>query len=162
MFVWLFICKTVNVVFRSWLINLRFYSPVNNIEVMSNHFRSRWERKRKDKMDERKNRQGRKQKQTPAHPSQTCCKLNKPLPYYFSPLNNTFSSCRRYCICDAEYCKRGYCSMLKCTLLSEYLPFHMLFLSHITRKPVFGVPDQVRLKPVCSATEVARVLKFWI
>ena len=26
-------------------------------------------------------------------------------------------------------------------------------LSHVTRKPVFGVRDQVRLKPACSATE---------
>ena len=28
-------------------------------------------------------------------------------------------------------------------------------LSHITRKPVFGVCDQVRLKPDCSATEAS-------
>ena len=27
--------------------------------------------------------------------------------------------------------------------------------SHVTRKPVFGVCDQVRLKPVCYATETS-------
>ena len=32
---------------------------------------------------------------------------------------------------------------------SQYNPL----LSHITRKPVFGVSDQVRLEPACSATE---------
>ena len=30
---------------------------------------------------------------------------------------------------------------------------HLNYLSHITRKPVFEVFDQVSLKPVCSATE---------
>ena len=33
-------------------------------------------------------------------------------------------------------------------------------MSLLMRKPVFGVFDQVRLKPVCSATETTRV--FWI
>ena len=28
-------------------------------------------------------------------------------------------------------------------------------MSHITRKPVFGISDQVRLKPACSATETS-------
>ena len=28
-------------------------------------------------------------------------------------------------------------------------------MSHVTRKPVFGVCDQVRLKPACSATEAS-------
>ena len=28
-------------------------------------------------------------------------------------------------------------------------------MSLITRKPVFGVSDQVRLKPACSATETS-------
>ena len=27
------------------------------------------------------------------------------------------------------------------------------FMSHVTRKPVFGVCDQERLKPACSAIE---------
>ena len=36
-------------------------------------------------------------------------------------------------------------------------------MSHVTRKPVFGVSDQVRHKPGCSATEdVLRGLKFQI
>ena len=30
-----------------------------------------------------------------------------------------------------------------------------IHLSHVTRNPVFGVCDQVRLKPVCSATEAS-------
>ena len=29
------------------------------------------------------------------------------------------------------------------------------YLSLVTRKPVFGVSDQVRLKPACSATETS-------
>ena len=29
------------------------------------------------------------------------------------------------------------------------------YMSHLTRKPVFGVCDQVRLKPACSATETS-------
>ena len=33
-------------------------------------------------------------------------------------------------------------------------------LSHITRKPVFGVCDQVRLKPACSAKETSQSLKI--
>ena len=32
---------------------------------------------------------------------------------------------------------------------------HVLLLSHIMRKPVFRVSDQVRLKPYCSATEAS-------
>ena len=36
--------------------------------------------------------------------------------------------------------------------LSEMTRYHM---SLVTRKPVFGVCDQVRLKPACSATETS-------
>ena len=32
---------------------------------------------------------------------------------------------------------------------------HHSDMSHVTRKPVFGVCDQVRLKPACSATEAS-------
>ena len=33
-------------------------------------------------------------------------------------------------------------------------------MSHITRKSVFGVSDQVRLKPACSATEASQCLEI--
>ena len=31
-------------------------------------------------------------------------------------------------------------------------------MSHVTRKPIFGVCDQLRLKPACSATETSQRL----
>ena len=31
-------------------------------------------------------------------------------------------------------------------------------MSHVTRKPVFGVCDQLRLKPACSADETSQGL----
>ena len=38
-----------------------------------------------------------------------------------------------------------------------------IYLSLVMRKCVFGVCNQVRLKPACSATETSHiVLKFWI
>ena len=33
--------------------------------------------------------------------------------------------------------------------------FLLVDISHITRKPVFGVSDQVRLKPACSVREAS-------
>ena len=33
-------------------------------------------------------------------------------------------------------------------------------MSHVMRKPVFGVCDQVRLKPACSATETSKSLEI--
>ena len=33
-------------------------------------------------------------------------------------------------------------------------------MSHVTRKPVFGVCDQVRLKPACSAAETSKRLEI--
>ena len=33
------------------------------------------------------------------------------------------------------------------------LKTNMYDLSHVMRKPVFGIFDQVRLKPACSATD---------
>ena len=33
-------------------------------------------------------------------------------------------------------------------------------MSPVTRKPVFGVSDQVRLKPACSATEASWSLEI--
>ena len=33
-------------------------------------------------------------------------------------------------------------------------------MSHVTRKPFFGVCDQVRLKPACSATETSKSLEI--
>ena len=41
--------------------------------------------------------------------------------------------------------------------LTEWEGGHMSF---VMRKPVFGVSDQVRLKPACAATKAARRLKF--
>ena len=35
-----------------------------------------------------------------------------------------------------------------------------LYMSHVTRKPVFGVCDQVRLQPVCSADEISQGLEI--
>ena len=35
-----------------------------------------------------------------------------------------------------------------------------LYISHVVRKPVFGVSDQVRLKPACSATEATLTLEI--
>ena len=35
-----------------------------------------------------------------------------------------------------------------------------IYMSHVTRKPVFGVSDQVRLKPVSSATETSYSLEI--
>ena len=37
------------------------------------------------------------------------------------------------------------------------IPIHMSF---VTRKPVFGISDQVRLKPACSVTEVSQRLEI--
>ena len=31
----------------------------------------------------------------------------------------------------------------------------LILMSHVTRKPVFGVCDQIRLEPPCSATETS-------
>ena len=39
-------------------------------------------------------------------------------------------------------------------------PVTMDYLSIVTRKPVFGVCNQVKLKPACAATEASRGLKF--
>ena len=36
-----------------------------------------------------------------------------------------------------------------------------LYLSHNTRKPVFGICDKVRLKPVCSADETSKGLEIF-
>ena len=36
----------------------------------------------------------------------------------------------------------------------------LLELSLVTRKPVFGICDQVRLKPTCSATEPSKSLEI--
>ena len=34
------------------------------------------------------------------------------------------------------------------------------YMSHVTREPIFGVFDQVRLKPACSATETSYSLEI--
>ena len=39
-------------------------------------------------------------------------------------------------------------------------PITMDYLSLVTRKPVSGVCNQVKLKPACTATEASRGLKF--
>ena len=36
----------------------------------------------------------------------------------------------------------------------------MYHMSHVTRKPVFGIFDQVRIKPACSATETSKRLEI--
>ena len=40
-------------------------------------------------------------------------------------------------------------------LSSKYVMFEWYHLSLVTRKPVFGVSDQVRVKLACSATETS-------
>ena len=37
----------------------------------------------------------------------------------------------------------------------DYLPLGLIIYEPCHRKPVFGVCDQVRLKPACSATETS-------
>ena len=49
------------------------------------------------------------------------------------------------------HCFRGFCSFF-CNGLYN--------MSHITRKPVFRVSDQLRLKPACSATEYSYSLEI--
>ena len=49
-------------------------------------------------------------------------------------------------VAHLRFCCEHVFSMFCC------VPFHM---SHVTRKPVFGVCDQVRLKPACSADETS-------
>ena len=34
------------------------------------------------------------------------------------------------------------------------------YMSHVTRKPVFGVCDQLRLKQACSASETSKSLEI--
>ena len=34
-------------------------------------------------------------------------------------------------------------------------------MSHVKRQPVFGVCDQGRLKPACTATEASQRLEIW-
>ena len=48
-----------------------------------------------------------------------------------------------------------YCCKPWQKISSLWRTFHM---SHVMRKPVFGVCDQVRLKPACSATETSKSL----
>ena len=57
-----------------------------------------------------------------------------------------------------DWNKKNDCSYLE--LLKKFDNKHKesvmiqnLYLSLVTRNPVFGVSDQVRLKPACSATE---------
>ena len=38
-------------------------------------------------------------------------------------------------------------------------PFNTLHMNLVTRKPVFGVCDQGRLKPVCAATKTSHKLQ---
>ena len=38
----------------------------------------------------------------------------------------------------------------------------LYYMGLVAKKPVFGVSDQVRLKPVCSDTETSLILKFSI
>ena len=37
----------------------------------------------------------------------------------------------------------------------SFLGYAAIYVSHVERKPVFGIFDQVRLKPACSATEAS-------
>ena len=61
------------------------------------------------------------------------------------------------------YGNRKTCHTAKVCLITYYISGHEVFviiigntnLSHITRKPDFGIFDQVRLKPACSATETS-------
>ena len=46
-------------------------------------------------------------------------------------------------------------SVADCTIRMYAKQRIVLYLSLVTRKPVFRVCDQVRLKPVCSATETS-------
>ena len=43
----------------------------------------------------------------------------------------------------------------KCLLNETYILGQRLNMSHVMRKPVFGVFDQVRLKPACLPTEIS-------
>ena len=56
------------------------------------------------------------------------------------------------------------CSFWKMTILLTCLKFikiiQFLQMSQSTRKPVFGVFDQVRFKPACSATETSQTLEI--
>ena len=53
-----------------------------------------------------------------------------------------------------------YRQVLKTFILPTSLYNCRKYESHITRKPVFGVFDQVRLKPACSATETSQSLEI--
>ena len=46
------------------------------------------------------------------------------------------------------------------TTITAYLSDHLYEMSLVTRKPVFGVFDQVRLKPLCSAKEASLRLEI--
>ena len=47
-------------------------------------------------------------------------------------------------------------------LLLWFTTYEHHYVSRDARKPVFGDSDQVWHKPVCTVTERARILKFWL
>ena len=75
-----------------------------------------------------------------------------------SKTNHIFATQERLARNKEESNQRREAEKVEQQQLREYeeqvvrLVFHM---SHVTRKPVFGVFDQVRLKRVCAATEAS-------
>ena len=55
--------------------------------------------------------------------------------------------------------ERTACQDLYCGLVIKcFVEKPKLYMSHVTRKPVIGVWDQIRLKWACSATEASQCL----
>ena len=58
--------------------------------------------------------------------------------------------------CPFSYAKISVLNLGKyLTIKHDCNPRPWLQVSLVTRKPVFGVSDQLRLEPVCSATETS-------
>ena len=58
-----------------------------------------------------------------------------------------------YYLCSESKSVDQLCSDLICTYAKDRLSFGVARMSHVTRKRVFGVSDQVRHKLDCTVTE---------
>ena len=82
-------------------------------------------------------------------------------------ISNIFTVANLFCINDVTKLDEEYKSMLHATLVVIRFTIMALTclrarkdyeMSLVTRKPVFGVCDQARLKPTCSVTETSQSL----
>ena len=65
-------------------------------------------------------------------------------------------------LCSESKSVDQLCSDLIYTYAKDRLSSGVARMSHVTRKPVFGVSDQVRHKLDCTVKKMARDCTYWI